>query len=450
MSENQKLLAALDADFEDVSEISKDQQDAEDEIKAAIDADDNDVEYLIKVFQITPGEKSGEWRFNVHPSELPIHERLRDELGGGKFELRVYRANRLFKRKILRIGKPLNAPVETSASPSDIAVLAQTMERNFQAMLQQMRDSQTQAANAASGGDPVQMMTALVGALASMKSLVPEPPKQEDQFSKFVDLYKMVKDMESGGNSAGSNVMDVIRDVVKSPLVEQIQKQAAQQEQMRGRALAAPGAYPLPQVPVPQNGAIPMPDRSQKAPNPGDVQNNNPSPHAPEEEVSAFEQRINNVDAQLNENMPNPPQNVASEPEEIDWNNPQTMAALTSYINYLSNCAGRGNTASLQAEVAWEQLEMSWIEMICDTPGIIDYLTQTFPQTAPHREWFIEYHKTLCDLLTEERNAVDTPQYDEPSTVHVAPDQTRPAGDQANIEGHGGANTNGSEEPPHS
>ena len=443
-ADTHKLLeGVIDAGFEDVSEIQSDNDDIEAEIKAAIGADDNDIEWKIQVARIIDGRTKGNWIGDYNVNELKnLNAMLRDKYNGGDFEVRVMKNGRLNKRKTLHIEAPIKEEIPRGVGPSDIAILAQTMERNFQSMLQQMQAAQTQAANQASGGDPVQMMTALVGALASMKNLIPEAPKAEDNFSKFLDFYKLMKDATGENSAAGSNVMDVIRDVVKSPLVEQLQRQA-DAENARQRALPRP-------YPQQQNGTIPMPDQTQKQAAQTVPQPVQTSPQQAPETTSPFEQRINNVDATLNEKMPNPPQNVASQPEEIDWSDPQTMAALTSYINYLNGCATRGNTASLQAEVAWEQLEMSWIEMICDTPGIVDYLNQQFPETAPNREWFLNYVGELKLLLTEERNAVDTPQYDQSSPVHAATDQAGPGGHSPDIGHNGAIDPNGGEESPNS
>ena len=86
----------------------------------------------------------------------------------------------------------------------------------------------------------------MVGALASMKQLQPEVPKEPDQFgliSKVLELTDKIQE-RAGGNSTGSNWIDVLRDALGAakPVLE---------------GLAA--KIPAMQVAVPMLGAPPMP-----------------------------------------------------------------------------------------------------------------------------------------------------------------------------------------------
>lgn len=217
--ENADDVDFLESGFEDITELQGDIDDTLSKIKSEFDADENDVTFFIKVYRVEPKTGKSSWLFNCQPEELPIMEKLRDSYGTGIYQVRVYKNQKLNRRFNYQIEAPkmVEKPVNQSG---ELAAVLKAMNDSQQRQFEQMKELMLQVAGAnkpvAQNFDPFQMMTGMVAMLSQLKNLVPTTP-QVDQTSLILKGMEIMKDFSAGGETT---MMDVLRDLLKSPLLE--------------------------------------------------------------------------------------------------------------------------------------------------------------------------------------------------------------------------------------
>ena len=254
----------LDGQAENISDMQNDIDAELQDVLAAIDEDPKDVKIQIRVKQIEKNTGKAWHLFNALPSELPLTDRITEEYGGGTYEIWVYKNNYRHKKSILRIKEKLKKPVDKmiAETKGDIAGLMATMMEQQRQSMEQMQKLILQASQnnqpAASASDPVQMMTAMMGAMVQMKEFI-QPQQNGSQIDGLIKGIELAKEL-AGGNGE-KNINDTIVSLAKEfapPLLSM-----AAREQQNPRPLpqpAKPGQQVAPQNPPPTGTQTMTPD----------------------------------------------------------------------------------------------------------------------------------------------------------------------------------------------
>ncbi|RJP44496.1 hypothetical protein C4587_01795 [Candidatus Parcubacteria bacterium] len=173
---------------------------------------ENEKEILLKVYKVLPGRGKMGWLFDIVPAELPVMNRLRDEpsYGSGDYAIRVLVNNVL--KKILRFTIIAPAPKADAERPNDLTAVLRAMSENQARMFEQLQSVMTKQ------GSGLSNMTETLTLMKTMREVF-APPQGAGGFKETVETIAMLKDLlpESGGG--GSNIWDVAKSLLSSPLV---------------------------------------------------------------------------------------------------------------------------------------------------------------------------------------------------------------------------------------
>jgi hypothetical protein len=215
-------------------------------IVAAFGSSDSVDRWEIRVYRVFGNnrERFGEsYLFTISPDELPIYDRLRDVHGSGRYRGRAYKNGVLensFEIDIEAVNEPprnVPAPAETPAisKPGEALTLLQALEQSNMRMMEFFERRLAQLAPPQPPPDPMAAMTQLATLMTTMKSLMPEPPAQNlDILLKGMELAK-----DFGGGGGDTGFLDIVKELVRSPLVENALTNAA-----ASRGLVQPSAVP--------------------------------------------------------------------------------------------------------------------------------------------------------------------------------------------------------------
>lgn len=265
----------LTGEAEDISEMQNDIDAEMQSIFAEFGGDVLDTEFKISVRRVEKNTGDTELCFKATPTEISgLSDRIIEEYGAGTYEIWIYRNGRRFRKRKLKIAQPLKKPVDklVQESKQDLAALVSTMMEQQRESMRQMQELLTRQQPAASTTDPVNMMTAMMGAMVQMKEFM-QPQQQGDQMGMFIKGIEIAKDIASGG--AEKNFHDTVINLAKEfapPLI----KMAAVEQQ-------AKAAMPQPQQPAPN-------------PNPQQLTQQQEQPQMSEAEQQAFIQFKPKVD----------------------------------------------------------------------------------------------------------------------------------------------------------
>lgn len=201
----------IEGDFDDVSKLEKDLDEELNAIFADFGGDEAIDEYQIRVYRVQEGKGKMGYLFACLPAELPILDRLRDEYGGGDFEVRVLKNNKLFRRRKTIIESP-NRNVKTAApQQNNLVSIAQTMDNGF------MKLGELIAAQSASTQmNPVTMQSEMLQNMLAMKEMLgigskPESPIK--MLGEFFELQKLI-----GAPEGGAGASDVLLSMANQVL----------------------------------------------------------------------------------------------------------------------------------------------------------------------------------------------------------------------------------------
>lgn len=206
-----------DGDFievqgKDVSDLQNDIDAQMNEIFAEFGGDPDEVEFSIRVYRAMTGRGELEYCFGCLPSELPIMERIRENFGAGKYEVRVYRNKKIFRRRTLNIAmpkKPVKQMEDLSRANDTKDLVAGLME------MQKSQFEQLQTIMAGQNRQPSQfeMMQSMLTLMASMKEAMGfnGPVSVQDPMKNFREGIDFAKDiMEMGGSGRDKDSTDVL------------------------------------------------------------------------------------------------------------------------------------------------------------------------------------------------------------------------------------------------
>jgi len=337
---------AIDVTPDDISDLEEDFDDDLSQIFAEFGSSQDDRSFKIKVYRIIPDKGEMAWLFDCVPSELPISNRLRDEYGGGNFELRVYENSsgrmRLKKKPRLVIEAPRKVE---QATQTDLATLLKAMQEQQREMFAQLSDVMQRSSGMVNvPTSPFAMMKEMATAMVSMKEMM-QPQQNGNGFEMLLKGVELAKELNNGGSE--SSFIDLLRDVVK-PMAPFIGEAVQQQMQ---EAKKAPKLTPvLPNASAPPPG---MPG----APQPG----------------AANEQGNSDMQSQM----------------------------ISRYLNMLVNKAAAGAEPELYAELVLDNLPEQTIREQLLVPGILDELAKVNPGVNVHRDWFERLQTALQTFLND-------------------------------------------------
>jgi hypothetical protein len=299
------------------------------EILDAFNAGPDSITWNIRVSQVTGNNRRGDkelFLFNCDPSELPIEERLIRDYGTGTYRARVMRNGRLFRQFDI----PVLAPAPKQEAPTtDLAAILAAIERSNAAAAERVERFLERVATPGTVTqtqlDPFAMLEKMSTIIANMNRTAPQAAPS-NSLETTLSVVEKIMDMSQnfGGEKRNAGMMDILRDLVKSPILGQLMEGAA----------ANMAALPRPNSPPPQR--VPM------------------QPNAPQ-----------------TQQPPPPPDNP-----------------LVQAVRYLVTRAQANANPSLYAEWLLDNLPPEMAKQLLPQQNLVMQLEQAIPEVTPHRIWF--------------------------------------------------------------
>lgn len=354
----------LPGNAEDISNIVDDIDAQLSSITSELGADKLDVKFTVKVYRVVENKAELAWLFDCTPAELPILQKLRDEYDGGRFECRVYKNNRIYKRVKVVVETPKKLAV-TQPAKNEMSEMLKEMGRQQQDNFNMLKDTVMQMVGKPSTPQPSQMemMTGMMALMASMKNFVSPPVQPSVSPDKMIEV--LIKGMELGRDSGGGSetgLMDIAKELIKSPLLGQLAQAATTMPQL-------PRQQAQMQIPVQAKPAQPQ--------------------------------------------MTTQPQ-PATQPKGTVM---QTQV-LKHYLDMLVKKAEKDSDPILYAEFILDNVPQSMVEENIMRDDLIEYASTIDPRVKDHQEWFIELRDHIITVLTspDEEEETDSTDLTSPAT----------------------------------
>lgn len=339
----------IEGDTSNIEELEGLQEDASDfddyleRVFAEVGDDVRSTEFVLKVYQVLPNQGQLAWLFNCTPSELPILDRLRDDYNGGQFEIRIYKNNRIFRRKTIIV----KAPINKTPKPDDS--LAKLMVDGFNRIVDKL---QTIPQQQGMGNmpqiiyDPAKVLEAMAGMMQGFQKMnmqnQPAPADPNSSIELFVKGAELAsKFANNSGGGSESSMLDVLRDFLKSPLLETMA------EQQRANAQVRPTPRPRTANPTP-----PQYESSVKV----------ETPAMPTEDQQMYQMKMN-------------------------------------YINMLLRKAQQDSSPELYAEYILDNVPEEIVTEHFTGEGVIDEIIKMQPAASQYRHWFTQLRDALIDMM---------------------------------------------------
>lgn len=341
-----------DAEFiqtQTAEDLSLQQADTDEQINsifAEVGSDKNDVSFHFQVWRIVKDQPDMNFLFKGSPADLPLMERLRDEYDGGKFHIQIYKNKKRFRRLTVSIEAPKKNVAQIVKN--DMAELVREMGKQQQANFNMLKDTVMQMVGKPSTPQlsEVDMMASMMKLMESMKGFVSPPVQQGPAFDpeKMFDMFLKGMEMgrESGGGGGETGLMDLAKELIKSPLLGSL-------------AQAATTTAALPRTA--QIGAKPALPR--------------PTPETPSPTVATA------------------PTGDIMQPH-----------ILKHYLNLLVQKAEKDSDPVLYAEFILDSVPQNIIEKNILREDLIEYASTIDPRVKQHSEWFMELRNHIHAVLT--------------------------------------------------
>jgi hypothetical protein len=367
----------LDADYEDISELTGDIDDTLSSITAEFDKDENDVTVLIKVYQIEDKTGKSDWLFNCQPEELPIMERLRDAYcDDGKrsvFQIRIYKNRKLFRRFHYSI-KGAKGLIKIPDNKNDMSAILAAITQSQTAQFNQLKELML-VNKPAQSFNMMEMMTGMVALMVQMKNLLPAPSTANSNGNVDMLLRGMevMKDFAGGGEGKETNMMDIIKELIKSPLLEKA---------IEGVATQIPNAVANSVPANPVNPALVKPSSTL------------------------------------------PPQDTGASNMNI---------IVRGYINQLVKKASQDADPELYAAFILDNVPEKTVREYLLRDDLMTVITSVNPQAAQYAQWFNELKNNITEILADEA-AENLTEKD--NSTDTTDDAQHPVGATVNINEH--------------
>ena len=232
------------ASVEDISIVENDAEDQLNKIFSESSGGQHTIEFKVKIYRLIPNKAESEWLFDCLPSDFPIDEILRDEYGGGNFDLRIFKsiggaAKKLYKRLNLRIAppSPLKRTIQSNPQTDQLAQVVGLLQQNQQQMMAFMREM-SRSTVPVSQPSMVDMMTGMAALMTSMTGILPKPVSSQDP-EKLFDIFTRGIEVgkEVSAEKGETSMMDIMGEMVKGISTAASTRQSAP---------AVPSAQPAP------------------------------------------------------------------------------------------------------------------------------------------------------------------------------------------------------------
>ena len=328
---------AVTVEFDDVSKLMADREKEEAEIAAEFTQDHDATKWKVKVCKIDDKTKDWEDCFYCTPEDFPILERLRKEHGPGVYRALVYRNGKIHRNMKYRVA-PKVQPPENSFQGSPISDIAKLIERQNEQIANIMQRGNPAPVAAP---DPVAQMGAMMTVMLQMKELMPAPAPATG-VKDFIELLSVAKEL-SGDGGNGKGVMDVLAELVKSPIAGEIA------DQFRAQRQSAPV----------DGGTI----RARQIP-PAQIVRQAPP-------------------TQLLANLDQP-----------------TLAMLKSRVDFWIAKAAKNSDPGLYAEVLLDDFSPEMVAGLVAHPELWPSIVALNPLAGQYQQWFAEFFEAVNQLLT--------------------------------------------------
>ncbi len=171
---------AVEAEFEDVSGLQGDLDEQLHSIFSEIGGEADDIDYEIRAYRPQKGKGAMGYLFACTPEELPIMDKLRDDYGGGTFQVRVLRNKKIFRRKTVIIEPPLKKPEQPMIDAT--SNMAEVMAQGFMRLGELIVTT-----NAAPPVQPGGGMADMINNMVAMKTLMGEPAPAINPLAQLKD-----------------------------------------------------------------------------------------------------------------------------------------------------------------------------------------------------------------------------------------------------------------------
>lgn len=360
----------IDLAAEDVTDLQKDIDSQMDKIFQEFGGDTNDVEFKINVRRSIPNRGETEHCFSCLPSELPITDRIKEEYGSGAYEIWIYKAGKIFKRRKLNIAKALKQPILNPVNNNnDVSQLILAMSENNRQNMEQIKT--LIAPSAKPPMDILQMVTVGTTLITALKEVL-IPPVQSNPMETFMQAATFMNDMKSEG-SKESNGFDMIGKLAQTfgpGIMDMSNKLAAHQ----------------PRIPA----QLTQPAQPAETPT---------QPIQPTNQTA-----------------------VTSMPDQLTQ---QELGQLKQQLGMLVQMAHGGKDSALYADLIMDQVPEEYINKYILRPDVIPFLISVEPNIEHFKEWFVELHKHIdaaftdddIPVLTDDEETAKTTSITEPLTV---------------------------------
>jgi len=355
---------SLEADFDDVSGITGDVQDELDSILSSMDADANDVTFKISVSRDAEGNSVGAHLFDCGPREFEnIRQRLIENYGSGRYQARIYRNKKLFRRKIIEVEAPKNAVPISIPQQSQIGEIANLISRQNE----QLANIMQRGAPSAAPSDPIAMMTAMMGAMVQMKEfLTPaQPANAGSSIKDFMEMLAFAKEIVADGGGGGRSAFDLAAEFLKSPIAGELAEQFKAQ-----RATPIAGTPPVAQLPA-ANAAMLTHSRPIPAQAPAATPQALPMP----EILASFDQA--------------------------------TLAQMKQQVDFWVSRAAKDSDPGLYAELLLDTLPTEFAAFFINRSDLMEAVAFLNPAASQYPQWFAELKDAVNHILTADGDGED-------------------------------------------
>jgi hypothetical protein len=201
-------LDSIDGDFEDISALESDLDGQLDDIFSEFGGDESTEDYSLRIYR--PQDKKGKlsYMFACTPLDLPILDRLRDEYGGGSFQVRVLKNGKIFRRLSVLVEAPIKKNIESN---TDMVSMMGAMNQGFQ-RLGELLVNQKEIV------PPANSMKDMLESMVLMKEVMGSPIAPPDPIKLLKDVLGIQKTLTGGQNDKETNVNDVFLGLVENVL----------------------------------------------------------------------------------------------------------------------------------------------------------------------------------------------------------------------------------------
>ncbi|MES9855942.1 MAG: hypothetical protein ABW166_04970 [Sedimenticola sp.] len=347
----ERELNVINAEYEEISELDRDLDDQLEAVCNEFSCNENDPKIRIKVKKVN--EETGGLGdcFECTPAHLPVIERIRKEFGYGKYQIWVYRGNKLIKRPNLELAKPLIDESQLTDSSNNISTILQPLLDDKQkqsekydnlvaALISNGNNNNTPAV------DPMAMMGAMMGVMMQMKDFM-APKENANSLGDLLENIKTIQEITDGGSGGETNFLDLAKSF--GPGLLQVTKKLADQQEI--------GPQEPPQAQQPQN-------------------------HQPE--------------------VQQPQTNTEDE---------EGMNLFKYQLNILVSKAEKESDPSLYADLIMDSIPRDKLEAFLEMDDVIGYLIQTHPGVEKYKAWFealiVEINESMNDEYEEEDEEIE-------------------------------------------